>query len=428
MTIMKKILLLLFVATLHLTAQAQTTLLKAKSYVDVRSGKLISPANILIQGGLITTINPKTIPEGTQEINLSDKILLPGLMDMHVHLDMDMEPNYQYTLVNESGSKNTLRGAKNAEKTVLAGFTTVRSMGQAHPSHELIDVALAEASEQGWIIAPHIIPVGHMIGITGGHADLSMMGGFAEGVMDLGPEYGMVNSTDDALKATRYMIKYGAKAIKIMATAGVFSLESSVGAQQLTNEEMKTIVEEAIRHNITVAAHAHGTEGIIAAINAGVTSIEHGSLLNDEAINLMLKKGTYLVPTTGLLDQMPKSYDKMDPRIVKKAKYIIIEADKGHRKAFKAGVKVALGTDAPLIPHGQNALEFTAMVNRGMKPIDALRAATINPAAMLHLTDRGEIKTGLMADIIAVDDNPLKEVKTLEHVVFVMKAGTILKQ
>ena len=425
---MKKIVLLILISALHFTTQAQTTLLKAKSYVDVRSGKLISPANILIQESLIKAINPKTIPEGTQEIDLSDKILLPGLMDMHVHLDMDWEPNYQYTLVNESGSKNTLRGAKNAEKTAMAGFTTVRSMGQVHPSHELIDVALAEASEQGWIIAPHIIPAGHMIGITGGHADLAMMGGFAEGVMDLGPEYGVVNGTDEALKATRYMIKYGARAIKIMATAGVVSLESSAGAQQLTNQEMKTIVEEATRHDITVAAHAHGTEGIIAAINAGVTSIEHGSILNDEAINLMLKKGTYLVPTTGLSAEMAKSYDKMNPEIVKKAKYITIEADKRQRKAFKAGVNVALGSDAPLIPHGQNALEFAAMVNLGMKPIDALRAATINPAAMLHLTDRGELKAGLMADIIAVDSNPLKNIKTLEHVVFVMKSGEILKQ
>jgi imidazolonepropionase-like amidohydrolase len=266
-----------------------------------------------------------------------------------------------------------------------------------------------------------------MIGITGGHADLSMMGGFAETVMDLGPEYGIADGPDEFLKATRYQIKHGAKAIKIMATAGVTSLEGSAGAQQMTSEEMIAVVDEANRHGITVAAHAHGTEGIIAALQAGVTSIEHGSLLSDEAVNLFIQKKAYLVPTTALLDMISLSYDKMDPLVVAKAKYILPLAIKSHEKAIKAGVKISLGTDAPLIPHGKNALELSAMMRRGMSAIDAIRAATINAAEMLNLEDRGEIKEGLLADIIAVPVNPMENIKSLEEVNFVMKGGKVYK-
>jgi len=406
---------------------AQTKLVKADAYLDVRSGKLIKPANIIIEDGLIISINPKSIPDKIEVIDLSGQILLPGLMDMHVHLDMDFVDGYQFQLLTESASKRALRGTKNAEKTLMAGFTTVRNVGQVHPSLELINVALSEASNDEWIAAPRIIPCGHMIGISGGHADPAMMGGFAEKVMDLGPEYGIADGKNEVLKATRYQIKHGAKAIKIMATAGVFSLEESVGAQQLTSEEMETIVQEAKRHDITVAAHAHGTEGIMAAVRAGVTSIEHGTILTEEAIELMIEKGTYLVPTTGLMEIIPKGFDKMNPKLVEKAKYIIPIAIESHENAVKAGVKIALGTDAPLIPHGMNAIELSAMVERGMKPLEAIQSSTIVAAEMLNLTDRGEIKEGLFADIIAVESNPLNDVKELENVKFVMKGGNVYK-
>lgn len=424
---MKRYLLILMLFMTITSIQAQIKLVKAESYLDVSTGKMIKPANLLIENGLIKSINPKVVSDTIEVINLSNKILLPGLMDMHVHLDIDFEDNYQYQLVTESASKRTLRGAKNAEKTLLSGFTTVRNIGQVHPTIELIDVALSEASDNEWIVAPRIIPCGHMIGITGGHADLSMMGGFAENVMDLDPKNGIADGTEEVLKATRYQIKHGAKGIKIMATAGVLSLEESVGAQQLTQVEMETIVQEAKRHHVTVGAHAHGTDGIIAAINAGVTSIEHGSLLNDEAIGLMIEKGTFLVPTTGLFELIPLGYDKMNPKLVEKAKYIIPLAKNSHEKAIESGVKIALGTDAPLIPHGRNALELTAMVKRGMTNIEAIRAATINPAEMLNLNDRGEIKEGFLADIIAVDSNPIDNIKTLENVKFVMKGGVVYK-
>uniref|UniRef100_UPI0040493320 amidohydrolase family protein n=1 Tax=Flavobacterium sp. TaxID=239 RepID=UPI0040493320 len=422
---MKKLFLLISMCSFTISIYAQTKLIKADAYLDVSKGKLVKPANILIEGNLIKSINPTSIPENTETIDLTGKVLLPGLMDMHVHLDMDFVDNYQYQLVTESGSKQTLRAAKNARKTLLAGFTTVRNIGQVHPTKELIDVALSEAEENGWIEAPRIIPCGHMIGITGGHADLSMMGGFAEGILDAEPEQGIADGKYEVLRAVRHQIKYGAKGIKIMATAGVMSLEESVGAQQLTNEEMETIVDEAKRHHITVGAHAHGTEGIIAAVQSGVTSIEHGSILNDEAIKLMIEKGTYLVPTTGLMDI--KGFDKMDPKLIEKAKYIVPIAIKSHEKAVKAGVKIALGTDAPLMPHGMNAKELSALVARGMKPSEAIKSATIIPAEMLNLKDRGEIKQGLLADIIAIETNPLENIASLENVKFVMKGGIVYK-
>tara|TARA_R110002049_G_scaffold288687_2_gene471310 strand:- start:1356 stop:2633 length:1278 start_codon:yes stop_codon:yes gene_type:complete len=422
---MKKLFLLISMCSFTISIYAQTKLIKADAYLDVNKGKLVKPANILIEGDLIKSINPTSIPKNTEIIDLTGKVLLPGLMDMHVHLDMDFVDNYQYQLVTESGSKQTLRASKNARKTLLAGFTTVRNIGQVHPTKELIDVALSEAEKNGWIEAPRIIPCGHMIGITGGHADLSMMGGFAEGILDAEPEYGIADGKDEVLKAVRHQIKYGAKGIKIMATAGVMSLEESVGAQQLTIEEMETIVDEAKRHHITVGAHAHGTEGIIAAVQSGVTSIEHGSILNDEAIKLMIEKGTYLVPTTGLMDI--KGFDKMDPKLIEKAKYIVPIAIKSHEKAVKAGVKIALGTDAPLIPHGMNAKELSALVARGMKPSEAIKSATIIPAEMLNLKDRGEIKQGLLADIIAIETNPLENIASLENVKFVMKGGIVYK-
>lgn len=424
---MKHLFLLLSICLFAISTDAQTKLIKADAYLDVKNGQLITPANILIDDELITAINPTSIPDNVEVIDLKGKILLPGLMDMHVHLDMDFVNNYQYLLVTESGSKQTLRAAKNAKKTLMAGFTTVRNIGQTHPTIELIDVALSEAEKNGWIEAPRIIPCGHMIGITGGHADLSMMGGFSEGILDAEPEYGIADGKDEVLKAVRHQIKHGARGIKIMATAGVMSLEESVGAQQLTTEEMETIVAEAKRHNITVGAHAHGTEGIIAAVQSGVTSIEHGSILNDEAIKLMIEKGTYLVPTTGLMEIVSTDIEKMDPKLVEKAKYIVPIAIKSHEKAVQAGVKIALGTDAPLIPHGMNAKELFALVARGMTPLEAIQSSTIIPAEMLDLKDRGEIKQGLLADIIAVKTNPLDNIKSLENVGFVMKGGIVYK-
>jgi imidazolonepropionase-like amidohydrolase len=422
---MKHFLPLLLLLSICFSIQAQTKLIKADAYLDVRTGELIEPANILIEDGFIKSINPKTIPDDVEVMKLPGKILLPGLMDMHVHLDLDYEGNFDY-IYKESASLGAIRAVRNAEKTLLAGFTTVRNLGQLHISKELVVVAVAEASDKAWIKAPRIIPAGHMITIQGGHGDISS--GLAEGLVHLDPEQGVINGKYDAIEAVRYQIKNGAKVIKIHATSGVNSPEATVGAQQLSEEEMLAIVEEAARHEIKVAAHAHGTKGIIAAIKAGVYSIEHGSLIDDEGIQLMKEKGVYLVPTLGLNEKMKPYESKRDPKVLVKANYIKPLAKKNIEKAIKEGVNVALGSDAPLIPHGENAYELTAMMEHGMTALEAIKAATINPAKMLHLKDRGEIKEGLLADVIAVDANPLDNIKTLETVKFVMKGGIVYKQ
>ena len=421
---MKKLFFLFSMCSFTISIYAQTKLIKAEAYLDVSKGKLVKPANILIDGELIKSINPTSIPENTEIIDLTGKILIPGLMDMHVHLDSDFEGNWDY-LYKESSSQGTIRAIVNAKKTLLAGFTTVRNIGQLHITPELIDVAIAEASNKGLIVAPRVIPSGHMITISGGHGDPSL--GLSEGLIELEPRDGVVNGKYDAIEAVRYQIKHGAKFIKIHATAGVLSMEEAVGAQQLSNEEIKTIVDEASRHHIKVAAHAHGTKGIKAAINAGVYSIEHGSLLDDEGIRLMKEKGVYLVPTTGLSNVVNEMVDKMHPVMAGKAKYVLPLAKENLRKAIKSDVKIAFGTDTPIIPHGQNAIEFSALIACGMSPKEAIKTATINAANMLGLSDRGELKVGLLADIIAVDSNPINDIKTLESVKFVMKGGIVYK-
>ncbi|MGB5689139.1 MAG: amidohydrolase family protein [Woeseiaceae bacterium] len=422
---MRKFILFLPVCFFAFSANAEQVLLKAQAYVDVGQGKLVTPAEILVEDGLIVAINAGSWPAGVETVDLGSKILLPGLMDMHVHLDLDFEAANFGIVVTESSSEAALRGAKNAELTLMAGFTTVRNVGQVHPSLDLIDAALARASDEGWIKAPRIIPAGHMITILGGHGDLSMAEGLSEGMLELGPEYGVVSGVDDAVKAARFQIKHGAKVIKIHATAGVMSLEDAVGLQQLSDAEMRAIVEEAKRHEVPVAAHAHGTDGIKAAIRAGVSSIEHGSILDDEALRMMISNNVFLVPTNGLMDLI--NFEKLDPRKRAKAEYVEPLADQSLVAAIEAGVKVALGTDAPLIPHGMNAYEIVKMTEQGMSPLEAIRSATTVAAELVGIEKLGEIKEGWHADIIAVDADPLQDITSLLSVTFVMKAGTVMK-
>lgn len=395
-----------------------TVVLRAARMLDVQTGRIIQPAVIVIEKDRIKSVNPASVPQG-QVIDLGDVTLLPGFIDMHTHLSFDIEGAWIYRPVTDTAGDYALRGAHNARLTLLAGFTTVRDVGSAH----FVDVALMRAIDRDFVPGPRIFPAGHSIGITGGHCDTT---GFAPGVTERGPETGVADGPESALRAVRYQIKHGAKVIKICATAGVLSLEGPVGAQQLSEQEMRTIVEEANRHGLKVAAHAHGTEGIIAAIRAGVASIEHGSMLNDEAIRLMKERGVYLVPTTYVTDAI--RLDALPPPIRAKAEYVIPLAKQSLQRAIGAGVKIAFGTDAAVIPHGQNAKEFSALVARGMSPIDAVRAATVNAADLLGVSDRGHIAPGLLADLVAVPGNPLDNIRVLEDVRFVMKGGQIYKR
>lgn len=424
---MKRILIIsLLLTVVFSTSQAasKTIYLQAKQYLDVKTGQFIQPANILIENGKIIAINPENIPAKATVIKKPDLILLPGLMDMHVHLPIDT-PTYPLEFVQDDAGMATVRAVKNAKILLLSGFTTIRCLGQIYAGPNFIDIAVAKAGEQGWIPAPHIISAGNALGMTGGIMDPDMVGGYAPNVLSTSYKIGVADGVDEVVKATRYQIKYGAKVIKIGATDGVLAETASVGNQEYTFEEMKAIVDEAKRHDVTVAAHAHGTEGINAAIKAGVNSIEHGSMLNDESIRLMKQHGTYLVPTIYTADSEALGY--LNPLMRSKSEYINPIAKRSLEKAIKAGVKIAFGTDSPVVPHGDNAKEFSALVRQGMQQIDAIRSATINAADLLKLQDQGQIKISYHADIIGVSENPLTNIKTLENVRFVMKDGEVFK-
>lgn len=417
--------LLLAIVVSAATASAQTTVLRAQRMLDVQTGRIVAPAAIVVSGTTISAINPAALPADARVIDLGDATLLPGFIDMHVHILLD-GARYRSDIVYESGADAVLRSLAGARKMLMAGFTTVRDLGQLHPTKDLLAVSMARASEAGAIESPRIIAAGHAITITGGHIDPEMHARVAPGLFQLGPETGLADGVEEAVKAVRFQIKSGAQVIKISATAGVTSTEETVGAQQMTDAEMKAVVDEAARHGLRVAAHAHGTAGILAAVRAGVASIEHGSLVDDEVIRLMKERGTYLVPTTALTDSIDLS---TAPAIVrKKADYVLPLARASLRKAMLAEVKIALGTDAPLVPFGDNAKEFGAMVDRGLSPLESLRAGTWNAADLLGVTDRGELTPGKLADIVAVPGNPLENIHATEKVIFVMKGGQVYRR
>jgi imidazolonepropionase-like amidohydrolase len=399
-------------------ANAQTTIVRAARMLDVESGRIVPNAAVVIEAGRITQLGGD-VPPDAAVIDLGDVTLLPGLMDAHTHLGYDLEGDWVNRPVRETAADVALRGARNARLTLMAGFTTVREVG----SSGFADIALMRAIDQGLVAGPRMIPAGHSLGITGGHCDLT---GFAPGIAETGPEQGIADGPGGVLRALRYQVKHGAQVIKICATAGVLSFEGPVGAQQFSDAEMRAIVEEADRHGLRVAAHAHGTEGIKAAIRAGVASIEHGSILDDEAIALMREHGTYLVPTTYLAGAI--DYGQLPPPIRAKAEYVLPRARESLRRAIAARANIAFGTDAGVFPHGHNAREFAVLVERGMTPLQAIQSATLATADLFGVDDRGRIAAGQLADLIAVRGNPLEDVTVLENVVFVMKGGVVYKR
>lgn len=392
---------------------------KAARMLDVEAGRIVDGATVVVDGERIAAVGSDELPEGARVIDLGDRTLLPGLMDLHTHLSMALEPGFEFRAATDTAADAAFRAAANARKTLLAGFTTVRDVG----SPAFVDVSLAEAVEEGLVPGPRVVPSGNALSITGGHCDVT---GFAPGILEQGPEEGVVDGPWEGVEAVRYQIKHGARWIKICATAGVLSFEGPVGAQQLTAEEMRAIVEEAARHGVKVAAHAHGTEGIRAAVEAGVASIEHGSVLTDEVMELMKERGTYLVPTTYLADAI--DLDVLPPPIRAKGEEVLPVAKQSVRRAIAAGVPIAFGTDAAVYPHGHNARELATLVERGMTPLAALRSATVEAASLLGVEDRGVIEAGRLADLIAVPGDPLADVSVTERVEFVMKGGEVFLQ
>ncbi len=399
------------------SAQA-SVVIRAARMLDVEKGVVVGPAVVVVTGDRITAVNPESAPPGASAIDLGDVTLLPGLIDLHTHLTFDIEPGWQFEPVEWTAADYALRGARNAPRTLYAGFTTVRDVG----SKDFADVALMRAINKGFLPGPRIVPAAYAIGATGGHCDDT---GFAPGILELGPKEGVANGTDQMVEAVRYQIKHGAQVIKICATAGVLSFEGPVGAQQLSDAEMKAVVDEARMHGIRVAAHAHGTEGIIAASRAGVTSVEHVSMLNDRAIAELKKNGTWAVFTLYLSQTIDTA--SLPPVIRAKARLATTAANESFQRAVKAGVKIGFGTDAAVVPHGQNAHEFATRVQLGQAPIEALRSATLYAAQVLGVDDRGIIQAGRLADLVAVPGNPLADITVTERVSWVMKGGTVVE-
>jgi imidazolonepropionase-like amidohydrolase len=403
------------------------TLLRAARLLDVDTGALESPGEILVDGEHIVDIRPSKVPADAVVVDLGDLTLIPGLMDMEVNLLLG-GPDHESLLVavQDDPALRAYRSVFNARRTLRAGFTTVRNLGLfIQTGGILLDVALMKAIDYGWFEGPRVVPAGHAICPTGGHLDPTMFQKLAPHLMPLTVEEGIADGVAEVRKAVRYQIKYGAKVIKACASGGVMSHTGPAGAQQFSTEELGVIADEAHRAGLKVAVHAHGDDGIRAAVSVGIDCIEHCSLATEETLDLMVERGTFLVATTYLADGMDVS--RADPALQKKAAEVFPQARKTISRAIEKGVRVACGTDAPAIPHGRNAKELVALVDRGMTPVQAIRAATVVSAELIDVDDRGRLQPGLLADIVGVPGDPTADITVTEHVAFVMKGGEIVR-
>jgi len=405
--------------------------LKAARMFDGKSNSLTSPGLVLVTDNKITAVGSgASVPTGAEIIDLGDATLLPGFIDAHTHVTMMHSDDWkqrELDTLQKTIPEQTLDATVNARITLMAGFTTVRDVG----SHDYMDVGLRNAIRNGKVPGPRMLVSVHAIGSTGGHCDESA--GFREGLFghETGPEEGVVNGADQARYAVRLMHKYGADIIKTCASGGVLSPADDVDTPQLTQEELNAIVDEAHALRRKVATHCHGAEAGKRAILAGVDSIEHGTFLNDEDLQLMKQRGTYLVPTLmavqGLDEQIKKGL-YLPPLIQMKAQLAIDNIRKTFQKAMADGVNIGLGTDAAVYPHGRNGEEFHQMTDLGMKPIDALKAGTSSDAKLLGIADRtGTLDVGKLADVVAVPGDPTQKIRATEHVFFVMKEGIVYK-
>jgi imidazolonepropionase-like amidohydrolase len=409
-------------AVVAMAAEAPITVIKAGHLIDVLAGKVLDNQMVLVQGEVIKEVGPNvTAPANAKVVDLSSSWLLPGLIDCHTHLSGQSE-NYYDDIFRKSPIDQAVYAHVFTRRTLEAGFTTCRDVG----SGEFIDVALKKAINAGKFLGPRLYVAGHALSATGGHGDLN---GFSP-YLHFETADGVADGVDALRKKVRWNIKYGADLIKFTATAGVLSEEESVGAPQFSAEEMKAIVDEAAMWGRKVAAHAHGAEGIKRAIKAGVTSIEHGSILDDEAIALFKEHGTYLVPTVYVgfsVVEHAKEWN-LPEKLVEKARSINAQKMACLRKAIEGGVKIAYGTDAGVFPHGENAKDFRYLVEAGMTPMQAIQAATASAAALIGQSEKiGSLEAGKLADVVAVNTDPLKDVTVLEKIPFVMKGGVIYR-
>lgn len=403
---------------------AETIVITADRMVDVSQGRVIEQAGIVVTDNIISAagkLGNLSVPSNAKRIDLGDATLMPGLMDMHVHLTSDAT-RHGYKRLEVSLPRAAITGVKHAKATIEAGFTTVRNVG----APGFADVALRDAINAGDVEGPRMFVAGPSLGVTGGHCDSNLLpyeyDNYSEGVAD-GPW--------EVRKKVRRNIKYGATVIKFCATGGVLSKGTKVGAQQYTFEEMQALIDEAHLRGLTVATHAHGTNGIKAAIKAGVDSVEHVSLLDDEAIELAKKHGTYFSMDIYVTEYILGEGEKAGilEESLNKERIVGKTQRENFKKAVDAGVNMVFGSDAGVYPHGDNPKQFSRMVQFGMTPMQAIQAATINPARLLKQeATLGSLEEGKLADIVAVPGNPMEDMRLMEKVGFVMKDGRIVKQ
>jgi imidazolonepropionase-like amidohydrolase len=403
----------------------QVTAIKAARMIDGTGSATVQNAVVIVTGDRITAAGANlSIPKDAKVIDLGDATLMPGFIDAHVHLIGRSlgEAGWDTSAVRDYPGYGAVRGVLNAEKTLLGGITTVRNVG----ADQFHDMALRQAIDEGYAKGPRMQNAGYALGITGGHCDEN---GYRPGLMDGGIHEGIANGPEEVRAAVRYMIKYGADVIKTCATGGVLSEGDAVGATQYDFDELKAMVDEATKHQRKVAAHAHGTDGIKIAVRAGVSSIEHGSFLDEEGAKMMAQRGTYLVPTLSALEMVEKAANNGVLTGLRKEKALAAAA--AGRNALKIaianGVPVAMGTDAGVGPHGANMHELELMVAwGGMKPLDAIVAATMGGARLLGWDKRiGSLAEQKLADVIAVQGDPLADISRVNHVTFVMKNGVV---
>jgi imidazolonepropionase-like amidohydrolase len=406
-----------------------TVVIKAARLIDGTGAAPINNAVVVVTDNLIAAVGTAgsvNIPANARMIDLGDVTLMPGFIDAHTHLIGRVlgDPANDNALVRDFHSFGAILSVGNARNTLMSGFTTVRNVGAG----QFDDISLRKAIDEGWTPGPRMITAGHSIGIRGGHCDEN---GFRPGMFDPGIEEGIADGPDQVRAAVRYQIKYGASVIKTCATGGVLSEGTAVGATQYTYEELKAMVEEANKLGRRVAAHAHGTEGIKIAVRAGVSSIEHGSFIDEEGARLMRDRGTFLVPTLAAAEAVEGAAKSGVLKGLRAEKALAAAAAvrNGIKLAIANNVPIVVGSDSGVVPHGTNGREFVLLVRwGGMKNMDAIVAGTLNGAKLLGLDQNiGSLANGKWADIVAVSGNPLQDIENIQKVVFVMKNGVIYR-